>query len=107
MLVKNHGPLSLLEVLPVRLILDMVAAFYRLIRGEPLNALAVLRSFLSLPFLLPRVLRKRSRLSRGGKRKVDTSGTLYRRSIVWDYYVRKRTTFSRLPVRLGEKPGHA
>jgi len=94
MLVKNLETRDLFHVLPVRIVLDAGGAVYRLLKGQPLNMVAVLRSLfvlLRFPFLAGKRRSVRIRVGR-------TIG-LYQGSILWEYFFRGRQRFSELPDR--------
>jgi GT2 family glycosyltransferase len=95
MLLKNHRASALIHVLPVRFLLDLLAFLYRLLNGEVMNGFAILRALGSILFGLGEIARSRMSLASirsGGTRKVP----LYRKSIVWQYFVLRRKTFSQL-----------
>lgn len=93
MMVKNLPATSLLVVMPVRIILDCAAIVYRLLNLQPLNAFAILRSIVHTALRLPRIIRKRS-----PDRRSDSAGTgLYPRSVVLQYFLKGRRTYTDLP----------
>ncbi len=98
MMMKNYSARNLLWVLPGRLLLDTVAFWYRVFHGDFRRALAIVRAGLHV------VRHWRSIISRRREnqkhRRVsdrDLMQRIYRRSIVWDYFIAGRKFFSMLP----------
>lgn len=89
LLIKHLRLIELLWVIPVRLALDLIAALYFTLKGQPGHGLAVLRAWLALFKYSGRFIRKRSS---SDKRlhywKIP--------SLVWAYYLLKKRTFNRL-----------
>ena len=96
-LLKNYSPARLLAFLPVRFLLDVVEALRSLLSLRWLHALMVLRAHFHILTHLPRILHQR-RQSRSLRRIPDATiqAKFYRRSIVWDYFVRGRKYFRNL-----------
>jgi hypothetical protein len=92
MLLKNQELSRLLVTLPARITLDLVAMVYRALRGELLNALAVLRALGFVLFRFPTFLAQRT-----GPYATAATSSLYNRSIVVDYFFLNRRKFSDLP----------
>jgi GT2 family glycosyltransferase len=83
LLIKNLPALELVYKLPVRLLLDYVAAVRFLLIGQPQHTLAILQAHMQVI--------KRSRkmwLKRMGAAVVDTG--IYPGLTIWDFFVRKR-----------------
>jgi len=97
MLARNYGFRSLARYFPVRLLFDLAVMIGSVFRLELKRSLAVLRAWgwfwLSLPYLIRGRFRVQ-RLRRVNDR--ELSRKIYRRSIVWQYFIRKRRTFSEL-----------
>jgi len=102
MMLKNHSAGALLAVLPVRIALDIAAMAYRLLRGEVLNASAILHALGYSLFHLSSVLRRRNQ---HGSSPTMKNARLYKRSIVWDYFILRQRRFSDLPFFFGQKHG--
>ncbi len=86
MLVKNLPKSRLLPILFLRLCLDGLAGIQFLLKGKPKHTFAILKAHFSFYYLLPRFYKKR-----------DTHQTkMYfkTKSIVYFYYIKKRTIFA-------------
>lgn len=94
MLLKHYRPRDLLLRLPVRLLLDAVAAARFFAAGGWADGLAVLRAYGHTARRMPRILGKRKAV--GALRKNRQPKTVYPRSIVWDYFVLKKKVFFEL-----------
>jgi hypothetical protein len=105
MMMKNYSARTLLWVLPGRLLLDVVAFGYRVFHSDFRRALAILRAGAHV-FLHWRGIRARRRQSQKSRRVSDREimQCLYRRSIVWDYFVARRKIFSALQSFTISKP---
>jgi GT2 family glycosyltransferase/SAM-dependent methyltransferase len=96
-IIKNYCIKDLIRYLPVRLLLDFVAFFYYLIQHPfNLNWLAVVRADASVLICLPAIYKKRQEIN---SRKIKDGGnssypSLYRRSIVFDYFILGKKKFS-------------
>lgn len=90
LLYKNLPPGKWLTVFPVRALLDVVASLRLALKGEMRSSLAVLRAFYHAHKMKSLYADERGQ----GTRSILPD---YRRSIVVDYYLRKRDTFSQLP----------
>jgi hypothetical protein len=99
MLMKNYAFGTLLWVLPARFLLDAVAFFYRLLHLDFRRAVAIIRAVAHVLTHLRSIYsrrqwsQKRRRVSDG-----EIMQRLYRRSIVWDYFVAGRKFFAMLPI---------
>jgi len=94
MLIKNYGTGELLWKLPVRLLLDVVAAWKGLLSGNTGEFMAIARAHLHFIKGLPLFLKKRR--SAKAQRSTPNRTGIYKRSIVWDYFIRRRRTFDQL-----------
>jgi len=98
MLIKNYSAAALAFVFPLRLLLDLMEAARQLFGLRFGHAFAVLRAMVSISFKLPRLLVQRRHVQR--LRKISAQALrakLYRRSVVWDYFMRGRKKFCALP----------
>lgn len=99
MLMKNYSLRTLLWVLPGRLLLDAIAFFYRLAHFDVRRALAIVRASLHVLthsrsiYLRRKKCQQQRRCSDG-----EIMQFIYRRSIVWDYFIAGRKHFSALPI---------
>lgn len=98
---KNEPFLSLLWKLPVRFILDLLAAAQFVVSGQAKSGLAVFKAMgyvISHPIA---IWKKRKETKRQRQQlniaEADASGRT-NNSIVWDYYVRGKNTFGRLGI---------
>ncbi|NHN24516.1 glycosyltransferase family 2 protein [Flavobacterium jejuense] len=88
MLVKNLPGTKIIPILFLRLILDGIAGVHFLFQGKLVHFWAVLKAHFSFYWFLPKYLKKRSITNR--KKYFLIS------SIVFQYFVKKRNTFSKL-----------
>jgi len=98
MLWKNLPLRTIIWLLPVRLMLDGIAGLKFLAEGHHRDFLAVIRAhfaFYRLAFFSPEK-EKTQKL----KKPLSRLKGIYRRSIVWEYYFRKNTTFQQLRASL-------
>lgn len=88
-LVKNLPKSKLLLIIFVRLILDGIAGLKFLMELRPIHTFAIFRAHLSFYFYLPKMIKKRS---------LVTKKTAYYtvKSIVWDFYILGKRTFDKL-----------
>lgn len=94
LLVKNHFSSPLATKLFYRMMLDGLAAFKFLFDGQFAHFLAVFRAHLSFYRQLRKFLNKR-RIIKSDAQNPNLNG-LYTKSVVWDYFVRKKNRFSDL-----------
>lgn len=88
LLLKNYNSYEIMRYLPFRVLLDFVAFLYYLLANRlPLNALAVIRAYISLMTLLPAVLERRKKAAFKTKISDNSTYPLYRRSIIVDYFI--------------------
>lgn len=104
MLAKNFSPVTLLWLLPLRIVLDLAAAAQALGQGRGSHAVAVLRALVDFLCMLPGLLPKRRAVQR--TRRLDDRQLrerMYRGSIVTDYFIRGIKTYGDLPGGGGHK----
>jgi hypothetical protein len=87
MLWKNYSTLSLLTRIPIRIILDTVAAWKALFEGKPKEWMAVVNAHFHFAKKLPRIHLKRKKLQKERIEPKDPE-TMYNLSIVWQYFVK-------------------
>jgi len=99
MMMKNYSAFTLLWVLPGRLLFDAVAFWYRIFHGDFRRARAIVRADVHVFLHWRRILARRQE-SQKSRRVSDREimQRLYRRSIVWDYFIAGRKFFSKLPT---------
>ncbi|QAA80385.1 glycosyltransferase family 2 protein [Aequorivita sp. H23M31] len=88
-LTKNVGGGRVYGTILVRMVLDGLAAFQFLFQGKPAHFLAVLRAHLSFYASFPKFLRKRKN---GGA----INQYYFVKSVVFQYFIRKRKYFTQL-----------
>jgi len=99
MMMKNYSARTLFWVLPGRLVLDAIAFFYRLGHFDWQRALAIVRAGGHVLFHLSSIYSRRQLSQKC--RQVDEAQmmqSIYRRSIVWDYFILGKKFFSMLPL---------
>ena len=94
MLIKNYNSRAWFFIFVARLLLDGVAGAKFLISGEAAHCWAIVKAHWALFGRLGLVLKQRKALKKLRSRTL--SDQIYKRSIVVDYYVRKRQKFSDL-----------
>ena len=85
-MLKNNTQAAVWIILFVRMLLDALAAWQFLIAGKPSHFIAIFKAHLSFYSLAPRFFKKR----RKHPKKI---GYYQIKSIVWMYFIRKKTTF--------------
>jgi GT2 family glycosyltransferase len=97
LLLKNYEPGWLWPVFALRLVLDVIEALRLLVTLRPRHAFMILRASVEVLWRLPELWRKR-RKSRLVCRiaNVTLRRKLYPRSVIWDYFIRRRTRCSEL-----------
>ncbi|MBT8398886.1 MAG: glycosyltransferase family 2 protein [Rhodothermia bacterium] len=90
-LYKNLPPTTWRRVAPARAVLDSIAMLRTLLLGRPQESAAIARAYRD-------AMRMRGQYS-DQRPTEETTGLLYGRSIVVDYFVRRRRLFKRLPKR--------
>lgn len=95
LLLKNEESSKLIWLLPLRLILDGVAGAQFLLKGDFKNIWAIVRAHFSFYFTFPHWYKKRQ----AAKKLVTFRNKegIYHRSIIVDYFLKKKKYFSSLP----------
>ena len=85
-MLKNNNRSVVWVILFIRMLLDALAAWQFLLSGKPSHFIAILKAHLSFYSLAPRFIKKREN---------HTQKIAYCqiKSIVWMYFIRKKTTF--------------
>lgn len=85
-MLKNNNGSAVWLILFVRMLLDALAAWQFLLSGKPSHFIAIFKAHLSFYSLVPRFIKKRYK---------HTQNIAYYqiKSIVWMYFIRKKTTF--------------
>ena len=85
-MLKNNNRSWVWAILFVRMLLDALAAWQFLLSGKPSHFIAIFKAHLSFYSLVPRFIKKRYK---------HTKKIAYYqiKSIVWMYFIRKKTTF--------------
>jgi hypothetical protein len=85
-MLKNNNCSVVWVILCIRMLLDALAAWKFLLSGKPSHFIAILKAHLSFYSLAPRFIKKREN---------HTLNIAYNQinSIVWMYFIRKKTTF--------------
>lgn len=85
-MLKNNNCSVVWVILCIRMLLDAFAAWKFLLSGKPSHFIAILKAHLSFYSLAPRFIKKREN---------HTQNIAYNQinSIVWMYFIRKKTTF--------------
>ncbi|MCP3932162.1 MAG: bifunctional riboflavin kinase/FAD synthetase [Bacteroidetes bacterium] len=97
---KNETVRKLIWLLPVKLILDGVAGLYFLYQNKTGHFLAILKAHWNYYASFRSTLRKRKRGNHLVKRyRIGASNNhgIYKSSVVWHYFVKRKTTFDSLP----------
>jgi len=98
LLCKNHSSQYFWSKLFLRGILDGIAGFAFLLSGNGNHFIAVLRAHFSFYGSFGKTMRKRKALKQ--QVKTYTTSCIYRKSIVFDYFLRKKNKFSELDPSL-------
>ena len=99
LLFKHFSGMELLYKLPLRFLLDWLAAFVFLVRRKPANGWAIIKAQWTFLQLLPLNLRKRRKLLESYPE--YDRGAIYPGLLILDYYLFKRKTFDRLKFLKG------
>jgi len=98
-LIKNLSFYKLILVLPTRMALDTLAGMHFIVQGKFSNCLAIFRAYFALVTWIPALIKKRkidaeliAKISVGP----SDRGGWYRGSIIWQYYIGGKKTFSTL-----------
>lgn len=100
LLLKNEKGLTLLWLIPLRILLDVIAAARFLLVGEIENALAVFRAISYSIIRFPQTWFKRRRIIKLRKRyrigEDNTETGRYRGSIIWEFFIKGRKKYHEL-----------
>jgi len=91
LLLKNESNYHLLWKIPLRFILDWIAALQFSIESGPAHGLAILKSHLHFLIGARRMYSKRKKIT--PSRHIPTK---YKGSIIWEYYINKKTRYADL-----------
>jgi len=91
MLLKNFSTVELFLKMPLRILLDWIAAIVFLIKLQPQNAIAVLRAQMAIVVNLNASLKKRRALQK--KYPEYNTQQVYGGMILYDYYLKRRNSF--------------
>lgn len=99
-IIRNQPGIVLLRILPMRFVLDMLAMFHMLVKGEFRSAIAVIKAQGAIYLRLPKHLKVRSNIRKDiervkGDKRTDIQG-IYRKSIIFQYYFRRKRTFAEI-----------
>jgi GT2 family glycosyltransferase/SAM-dependent methyltransferase len=105
MVLKNYSAGTLLWVLPARLLLEVISAAYFLARRDLVQARTILAA-LGGAAAEGRYLRTARRRSQAVRRVSDLAvmQRMYRGSVVWQYFVRRRRTYEEIAGRRSPAP---
>jgi GT2 family glycosyltransferase len=98
MVLKNYSASTLLWVLPARLMLELVAAGYFLLRGDLHQTRGILLALWATGARQPRAIIAGRRRAQAVRTRTDRAvmRRMYRGSVVWEYFVRRRRTCGEL-----------
>ncbi len=94
MMVKNLPPSELFWKVFLRLLLDALAFWNMVLRGQVRASFAIIHAHWNFLWNLPRWLRKRQKLQSYCVK--NCNDAVYPRSIIWDYFARGKRTFASL-----------
>ncbi len=99
MLTKNESLLKLTWLIPLKLILDGIAAIQFLLKGRPASVVAIFKAHMQFYVRLPFVIERRNveftKIKACRINKENENGR-YPSSIIWKYYIEKKKFFSSL-----------
>ena len=99
LLAKNESLMSLLWIIPIKLILDGIAGIKFLLENKPKSTLAIIRAHMSFYIHLPLLVERRNHefhwIRKAQKGTSNTRGR-FKGSIVWKYFVERKTKYSEL-----------
>jgi GT2 family glycosyltransferase len=98
MLLKNVEGAKVYPLLFLRMALDGIAALQFLAKGEFANFKAIFSSHIAFYKALPRVLKQRTEIQ--ATKTNSPKNTIYRKSILWAYFAKRKTKFTDLRWRL-------
>ena len=96
LLLKNLPSYKVIPILFIRMLLDGVAFIEFIIIGDGKHAWAIFKAHLSFYRLLPRFLKHRRKAQQFSK--TYKHKETYQRSIVFDFFIKKRKTYSDLSI---------
>ena len=97
MMVKNLPGSSVLWLIILRLLMDGLAFANMIMRGQARSSLSIITAHWSFFYSLPRWLKKRREIQVNIQKHTTTG--IYRKSIVYQYFVKGRTRFSDLEIK--------
>jgi len=97
LLLKNHPPNYLYIKIFIRFLLDGIAGLKFLLSGQFNHFIAVIKAHFSFYASFGKTLKKRKQLSQGIKQ--YTTKAVYLHSIISDYYVRGKKTFTEIDFK--------
>ncbi len=95
-LLINFRLTTLLYILLPRIILDVVSIFYYIVNGFPELGLSVIQAYMSLITRIPQIYKSRITNQKILQPENITKMPIYKGSIIWDYFIRRRKKFSEL-----------
>jgi GT2 family glycosyltransferase len=97
MLLKNLRITELLFILPIKVILDFFTFIYYIaVYRSVINSLMILKSYISLFLIFPKIYRFRVKSSIRNYGYPYSRDIFYKRSIVFDYFVSRKSTWSEI-----------
>ncbi|MCE2790013.1 MAG: bifunctional riboflavin kinase/FAD synthetase [Saprospiraceae bacterium] len=99
MLTKNESLLKLLWLIPLKLILDGLAALQFMAKGKPASVFAIFKAHMMFYSQLPAIFERRNKeftLIQKAKINPPNMAGRYSSSILWKYFCEKRKTFTSL-----------
>ena len=94
LLIKNEKGTKLLWLFPFRLLLDGVAGFRLLLTGQPRQTYTIIKAHFHVYRGIGKWLKRRNEIKKMIIRRNEAG--IYRRSIVWDYFLLRRKKFTDL-----------
>ena len=94
MLVKNLPPVLVFPIIFLRMVLDGLAGLHFLSKGSIANFMAVIQSHFYLYRNLFKILKKRNKARHFAN--TDKHKELFKGSIVWQYFIRKKKVFGEI-----------
>lgn len=94
LLCKNHAPGYFVFKMLLRLFLDAIAGLRFILNAQITHFFAVMLAHFSFYSSLPKTMQKRNAMKK--RISVYSTSAIYRKSIVWDYFVKGKRKFSEL-----------
>lgn len=94
LLIKNLPTTRIFRICIMRLLLDMIAALYFLVKLDPGETFAVFHAYFSILIRCRKIFRSRRELMK--KINPGHHKEIYQRSIVWNFYIRKIRQYNQL-----------